>query len=117
LSDADVRRIAVSVARYEPVGGPDPLERAWQAAEEKTCHSNYHRFLELSRALQVSRPGEPIVLPLKRIGALMGLHWTTISAYRKKAVKDAVLLPISEQYVPHRYAGSYWFRGIPKGYN
>jgi len=111
LSDADVCKIAKSVARYEPVGGPDPLERAWLIAQAKAGATNYDRFIELCRALQVSRPCQPTVLPLKRIGALVGLHCMTICVYRKKAVKDGVLLPISEPYVPHRYAGSYWFRG------
>jgi hypothetical protein len=117
LNDADVRKIAASVARYEPVSGPDPLERAWQFAQAKPCPTNYHEFLEICRALQISRPDQPIVLPLVRISALLNLHWTTISGYRKKAVKDGILLPISERYVPHREAGSYWFRGIPRDYN
>ena len=35
LSEQEVQKIAASVMRYAP-GGPDPLERAWQATERKS---------------------------------------------------------------------------------
>jgi hypothetical protein len=112
LDDSEVRRIAASVARY-PVGGPDPLETAWRQPAVLQCDSNRDKFLELCRQLQCSRRERPIVLPLMRIAELMNLHFTTIAEFRKEAVKAGILLPISENYVPHRRAGEYWFRGLP----
>ena len=105
LGDNEVLKIAASVARY-PVGGPDPLQRAWNASEEEEYLSNEARFLGLCRHLQAERPGLEIALPLKRIAALLGLHWTSISDYRKAAVRRGVLVPVS-QYVSQRLAGTY----------
>jgi hypothetical protein len=107
LDDAEVLKIAASVARY-PAGGPDPLESAWEATQGKAYSSNEARFLGLCRHLQHSRPNLDIALPLKKIGALMGLHCTRISDYRKAAVKRGVLVP-TEQYVAHVRAGRYRF--------
>jgi hypothetical protein len=105
LPDAEVLKIAASVGRY-PVGGPDPLETAWQATQEENYPSRYERFLALARQLQLARPGQAIALPLLRIAALMEIHWTTVSLYRQKAVTDGLLEPVSE-YIPHRRAGLY----------
>jgi Bifunctional DNA primase/polymerase, N-terminal/Primase C terminal 1 (PriCT-1) len=105
LSESEVRLIASSVSRYEP-GGPDPLESAWQAIQAQTYPSRYERFLALARQLQLARPGQTIALPLKRIAELMGVHWTTVSVYRQKAVTDGLLEPAGE-YIAHRRAGLY----------
>lgn len=107
LAEQEVRQIALSVSRYAP-GGPDPLDSAWQATQEETYTSRYERFLALARQLQSVRPDQTIALPLKRIAALMGVHWTTVSAYRQKAVTDGLLAPVGE-YIPHRRAGLYRF--------
>jgi len=112
LPDADVRMIAASIARY-PVGGPDPLQVAWQASEGE-YGSNYDRFLALCARLQQGRPDQAIALPLKRIGELMGVHWNSVSLYRKKAVATGVLLPCG-QYVPQRIAGTYRFSTVTRG--
>ena len=111
LLDAEVRKIAVSVSRYEP-GGPDPLETAWKATEGD-YGSSYERFLALARQLQLARPDHAIALPLKRIGTLMGAHWNTVSRYRQKAVTAGLLDPAGE-YIPHRRAGLYRFSETPK---
>jgi Bifunctional DNA primase/polymerase, N-terminal/Primase C terminal 1 (PriCT-1) len=105
LLDTEVRTIAASAASY-PVGGADPLETAWQAIQGEFYPSNYERFLALARELQSARPDQTIALPLQRIGALMGAHWTTVSLYRRRAVTAGTLQP-SEQYIPHRRAGLY----------
>jgi hypothetical protein len=105
LLGAEVRTIAASAASY-PVGGPDPLETAWRAIQGETCPSNYERFLALARQLQLARPDQTIALPLQRIGALMGVHWSTVGLYRRRAVTAEVLQP-SGQYIPHRRAGLY----------
>ena len=107
LEDDEVLGIAASVVRY-PVGGPDPLELAWQASQSEAYSSNEARFLGLCRHLQKCRANQDIALPLKRIGELMDLHWTRISDFRKAAVKRGVLDP-TDQYVAHRRAGRYRF--------
>jgi hypothetical protein len=104
LIDAEVRKIAASASRWAP-GGPDPLETAWKATDGDYT-SNYERFLALGRQLQLIRPGQTIALPLKRIATLMGIHWTTVSIYRRNAVTDGLLEPAGE-YIPHRRAGLY----------
>lgn len=105
LEDAEVLKIAASISSY-PVGGPDPLETAWQVIQGETSPSNYERFVALARQLQLSRRGQTIALPLQRIAALMGIHWTTVSLYRRAAVANGVLEPTGE-YIPHRRAGLY----------
>jgi hypothetical protein len=107
LPDAEVRTIAASAATYQ-VGGPDPLETAWQAIQKETCRSNYDRFLALALQLQRARPDQTIALPLERIGALMGVHYTAVGQYRRVAVANGFLEPAGE-YVPHRRAGLYRF--------
>jgi hypothetical protein len=105
LSEVEVFKIAASVARYEP-GSPDPLETAWKMTEGGAYLSRYERFLALAHHLQQTRPGMAIALPLQRIGALMGIHWTSVSLYRQKAVANALLEPVGD-YIPHRRAGLY----------
>jgi hypothetical protein len=113
LQDAEVLRIAASVALY-PIGGPDPLERAWASATEGalSIKSKYERFLALARHLQLARPGLSIALPLQRIGALMGCDWTQAKRWRKRAIGEGWLRPV-ERYVPHRKAALYFFTECP----
>lgn len=103
LTGAEVCRIAASVASY-PVGGPDPLDAAWQAVSAQPCGSNFDRFIALARQLQAARPGQAVALPLERIGELMGLDWTTARHYRHAAVRDG-LLEVVSKHVPNRRAG------------
>jgi hypothetical protein len=106
LPDHDVRKIAGSVARYAP-GGPDPLEVAWQSRLVADEASNYERFLQLCRKLQVARPNLPIVLPVVRIATLFHVHYTLVCRYRKRAVACGLLIP-ADSYIPHRLAGTYY---------
>lgn len=99
LTGLEVNRIARSVASY-PVGGPDPLDAAWQAVSAQPCGSNFDRFVALARQLQVVRPGQTVALPLERIGELMGLDWTTARGYRRTAVREG-LLELVGKHVPH----------------
>ena len=103
--EIEVRKIAASMMRY-PVGGPDPLELAWQAVQDESHQTRTGQFVGLCRHLQSARPGLSIALPIARIGALIGVHWTTVSIYRKDAVKRGWLEPV-EQYIAHRRAGHY----------
>lgn len=103
LTGADVSRIAASVASY-PIGGPDPLDAAWQAVSAQPCESNFDRFIALACQLQAARPGQAVALPLERIGKLMRLDWTTVRHYRQAAVRDG-LLEVVSKHVPNRRAG------------
>ena len=105
LEDKDVLKVAASMIRY-PVGGPDPLELAWRAAESDSPQTRTAQFMRLCIHLQSARPEQSIALPIERIGELMGVHWTSVSNYRKDAVKRGWLKPV-EQYKAHRRAGHY----------
>ena len=72
LPEGKVAAIAASVARY-PVGGLDPLETAWQAAQATGTTSGYEAFIRLAVALQMAREGLEVALPLQRIAALFGI--------------------------------------------
>ncbi len=111
LPDAEVRKIAASAARY-PLGGPDPLEIAWQATQDVTYLSKYARVVALARQLQFDRLGQPIALPLVRLGGLMGCDWTQVRRWRKRAECDG-LLRLVGRYVPHRKAALYVFDDGP----
>jgi hypothetical protein len=105
LPEREIRKIAKSALRW-PVGGPDPLELAWQEAAKINHSSHEEGFLELCRCLQHARPGQEIALPLKRIGALMGVDWTSAQKYRQRAVRSGILTPTT-QYVAGKQAGRY----------
>lgn len=112
LEADEVRKIARSAARY-PIGGPDPLEQAWETSEAETSFPGYERFLDLCRHLQLARPGLTIALPLIRIGELMDRNWTQVRRWRHRAVLEGRLL-LEERYVPHRRAAHYVFRECSK---
>ena len=99
LPDTEVSRIAASVARY-PVGGPDPLEAAWNAAQAPGTTSGYLRFMALAQALQAARPDLPVALPLVRIAELFGVHFTSVQQWRMRAVA-AGLLKLVDQSIAH----------------
>lgn len=105
LPDAEVSRIAASVARY-PVGGPDPLEAAWNVVSALGTVSGYSGFIALAQALQEARPGLPVALPLERIAELFGVHFTSVQQWRKKALSCGDLKQVG-QYIAHRKAGTF----------
>lgn len=109
LDEREVRRIAMSVVRY-PVGGPDPLETAWQAMNGTAYTSQFEKFVALCQNLQVARPEYSIALPLQRIGGLMGCDWTQVRRWRRRAVNQELLRPDPDgHYIPHRKSGRYFF--------
>ena len=110
LSEREVVKIAASAARY-PVGGPDPLQAAWQTINGAGI-SGFEKFTALCRNLQLARPGHPIALPLARIGTLMGCDWTQVRRWRGRAVTEGRLQPVGH-YVPHRKAAQYLFTECP----
>ena len=105
LEREEVLKVAASIMRYPP-GGPDPLDRAWEVIQTHSCPSGYKQLVELACQLQLSRPGQMIALPIERIGELMGVHFTAVSKYRIRAVKEGLLKPVRD-YIPHRRAGEY----------
>ena len=111
LEEAEVRRIAASIARYA-VGGPDPLETAWAEVLKETHQRGYEQFIAIARNLQLARPGLSIALPLQRIGYLMGCDWTQARRWRKRAVHEGWLRQ-TECYIPHKRAALYIFNEIP----
>ena len=54
LPDTEIRTIAASAANF-PIGGPDPLQTAWEATEGD-YPSRRERFIALVRQLQSDRP-------------------------------------------------------------
>lgn len=110
----EVLKIASSVARY-PVGGLDPLEAAWETVRKERHSSRYEQFLELARALQAARQGQPIALPLERTAALLGCAFTLISRFRQRAMQEG-LLTLVARHVPHRKATLFTFHsGVELG--
>jgi hypothetical protein len=110
LTEREVSVIAASAARYE-VGGPDPLQVAWQATDGLYI-SQFEKFVALCRNLQLARPGQPIPLPLERIGVLIGCDWTQVRRWRRRAVAEELLHPVGH-YIPHRKAAQYLFADCP----
>ncbi len=111
LEEAEVRKIATSIARY-PVGGPDPLEAAWKLVQQKGLQSRYEQLVELARQLQRARSGQLIALPLERIAELLGCGVTLVSRFRKKAEAQG-LLTLVERHIPHRRASLFTFNESP----
>ncbi|MGP8173548.1 MAG: bifunctional DNA primase/polymerase [Terracidiphilus sp.] len=105
LPDAEITSIACSLVHY-PVGGPDPLERAWAAVQQEDHQDGYEQFLALARQLQRARPEMPIALPLVRISALMRQHRTQVARWRQYAVRDGQLRLVAP-YIAHRIANLY----------
>ena len=110
LSVEEVRGIAASAARF-PVGGPDPLQTAWEIVWNEAHRRGYERFVALARQLQRARPGLPIALPLVRIGFLMECDWTQVRRWRNYAVRDG-WLRLKENYIRHKWAAQYSFHEI-----
>ena len=106
-------RVAKS-ARY-PTGGLDPLEAAWEAVRKERHSSRYELFLDLARALQAARQGQPIALPEVRIAALLECGFTLISRFRQRATKEG-LLTLVARHVPNRKATLFTFHtGVELG--
>lgn len=105
LDERDVLKIAESISRY-PVGGPDPLEAAWEVTNAGVYESTYERLVALFHQLQIQRPGLPVPLPLERIAGLFGCDWTLIRRYRQRAMEERKL-ELVQDYIPHKRAATY----------
>ena len=111
LDERDVLKIAASISQY-PVGGPDPLEAAWEVTKAGVYKSTYERFVALFNQLQIQRPGLPIALPLERIASLFRCDWSLVRRYRQRAVEEGKL-ELVQPYIPHKRAATYSALSVP----
>jgi len=106
LPEAKVRRIAHDLpARYDSDRlKPDILRAAIETITVPCSHRE--RFRALCVALQRFRGNDPVVLPLERIAAEFGCHWTLIARLRRQAVAEGWLRP-ERPAIAHRQAGRF----------
>ena len=105
LLDEEVSDIARN-ASLHPVGGPDPLELAWQRASVEGHRFTYDRFLALAKELQHSRPGLPILLPVERVAKLIGCDRTLVGRHCTRAIQSGLLHRVT-RYVAKKAASSF----------
>lgn len=80
----------------------DVLSNALRLADEKPLvppHERgrqYQRFISLTGWLQVLLPGKPILLPTRKLDALLGCDQRTVSRLRKLAVQDRLLVIVKQ---------------------
>ncbi len=102
LPDRDVATIAWSAAK-QPPGSLDPLGLAWEDAKAEGHYYAWDKFLALVRHLHKQRPEDTLLLPVERIGKLIGCDHTLVSRFRRKAVADGLIQEV-ERYVAHELA-------------
>jgi hypothetical protein len=85
------------------MGGPDPLESAWAKAKVEGHWYAYDKLLAVIRHLESQRPGCPILLPVERIGKLIGCDPRLVGRHRKRAIAQGVIQEV-EKYIPHQKA-------------
>lgn len=69
---------------------------------------SYCEFLSLAGHLQRCFPGEPIALPVERIGELLDLSYQTVCNYRNLAAADR-LIYLVQKHIPRQKAATYIF--------
>ena len=113
LERDEILGLAVNVAgRYSP-GGPDPLEEAWAKAHAEGHLSSWEKFLALIRHLRASRPGLPILLPVERIGKLIGCDRSLIGRHRRRAVAQGLIREV-KSYIAHQTATLFMVVNLPE---
>jgi hypothetical protein len=96
--------------RIKWLPGQSWLDAAWQSAKGSElerqirdlpqCHTKkYGSFLALAAELQALCGDEPILLPVRKIGELLGLDKTTITRCRKFATSQGLLRVVT----PHHF--------------
>lgn len=83
----------------------DILTAAFETVEDNLSHRE--GFHALCVALQRLRGNEPVVLPVERIAAGLGCHWTLIARLRRRAVTEGWLKP-ERPAVAHRQAARFF---------
>ena len=95
--------------RVRVPAGKDALGWAWEQAQKRTipfevgrCGESFLRFVNLCHYLQLARGRRTIILPLRKIGALLGVSKTMTSTYIGTAVRMGFLVLA----VPHVFRAS-----------
>jgi serine/threonine protein kinase HipA of HipAB toxin-antitoxin module len=70
-------------------------------------------LLAVIRHLESQRPGCPILLPVERIGELMGCDRTLIGRLRKRAIAEGYIQEI-ERYIAHQKATRFKVLRLPQ---
>jgi hypothetical protein len=80
-----------------------PLEAAVRMAKAKPIEfqttrisENYQLFLNIGYRLQEMRGDEFIVLPVVRLGKILGVSWRRVTDYRRYAKKDGYLIDVAK---------------------
>jgi len=110
VEDSQVLKIARSAARI-PVGGLDPLDSAWEKANAEDHYYSYEKLLALIRHLAPSTDCT-ILLPVERIGKIMGCDRTLIGRHRKRAIAEGYIQEV-EKYIPHQKATRFKVLRLP----
>lgn len=111
LDASQVLKIARSAACI-PVGSPDPLDAAWEKAKVEGHWYAYDKLLALIRHLESQRPGFTILLPVVRIGKLMGCNRTLVGRHRKRAIAEGFIQEV-EKYIAHQKATRFKVLRLP----
>jgi hypothetical protein len=97
--------MAASAMKW-PAGGPDPLEVAGKRVMAEEHFISYDSFslslslslIRLIRHLHQGQPELPIMLPLVRVGEILGCDSKLISRHRTRAVRQGILKKEVEKY-------------------
>ncbi len=102
LDEVSVVKIAKSAARL-PADGLDPLELAWEKAKVENHPTTYGKFLALIKHLDHHLGATSILLPVEKVGNLIGCDHVLVGRHRKRAVRDSLIKEV-ERYIPHHKA-------------
>jgi hypothetical protein len=81
----------------------NPVELVGTAAR---YGSRFARFIGLAYHLQRHREGQPIYLPVKAVGALLGAHYTTAADWRRLACDVGLLVVVDPTFEPFPKKGA-----------
>ena len=89
-----------------PLGYEKPLEIAFEMAESNPLFSdahfvNYAKFLSAAAYLQRIVGDQDIHLTVRKVGDLMRVHFTMVTVYRDRAVKEG-FLRITEEHTTNK---------------
>ena len=88
------------------------MEEAWAKAEAEGHFYSRDKFAALLRHLYNSRPGHTILLPVERIGTLIGCGPRVIGRHRTRATKLGWIEEV-ERYIPKVKATQYRVLKLP----
>lgn len=94
----------------------DPISFAWMKARKRPvglrdCNSErYQLFVSLAYHLQVFRGTQAVMLPVKKLSAILGVDFRTISTYRKLAERHGLMTLKSGHTYTEKKASEFIFR-------